>query len=73
MRKDFPRWTSTVTSIEGQIREGERLRRRVPGTDRMFTPRVSDVVPNQHMNWIGGFAPLFRGVRRFSLMRREEG
>jgi hypothetical protein len=25
------------------------------------------------MNWIGGFAPLFRGVRRFILMRREEG
>ena len=70
--KDFPRRNSTVTSIEGQIREGERLRLRVPGTDRMFTPKVSDVVPNQHMN-IGGLAPLFRGVRRFGLMRREEG
>jgi hypothetical protein len=36
--KNFPRWNSTVTNIEGQIREGERLRVRVPGTDRIFSP-----------------------------------
>ena len=24
--KDFPRWNSTVTSIEGEIREGETVR-----------------------------------------------
>jgi uncharacterized protein YndB with AHSA1/START domain len=47
--KDFPRWNSTVTSVEGQIREGEQLRVRVPGTDRVFTPRVSDVVADQRM------------------------
>ena len=39
--KGFSRWNSTVTSIEGRIREGERLRLRVPGVDRTFTPRVS--------------------------------
>jgi len=44
--KDFPRWNSTVTSIEGQIREGERLRLHVPATTRVFTPKVSGVVPN---------------------------
>ena len=49
---------STVTSIEGQIREGERLRLRVPGTDRIFTPKVSDVVPIQRMNWLAD-SPLF--------------
>jgi uncharacterized protein YndB with AHSA1/START domain len=41
--KGFPRWNSTVTGIDGQIREGERLRLSVPGTDRTFTPRVSGV------------------------------
>jgi len=71
--KGFPRWNSTVTRIEGQIREGERLRLHVPGTDRTFTPTVSAVVPCERMTWTGGFAPLFKGVRTFELKRREDG
>jgi hypothetical protein len=69
----FPRWNSTVSSIEGQIRDGERLRLRAPGTDRTFTPTVSGVVPNERMTWTGGFAPLFRGVRTFALQQRDDG
>lgn len=69
----FPRWNSTVAGIEGQIREGERLRLRAPGTDRTFTPRVSGVVPNQRMTWTGGFAPMFLGVRTFELIPRTDG
>ena len=65
--KDFPRWNSTVARIEGQIREGERLRLHVPGTDRTFTPRVSGVVPGERMIWTGGFFPVFKGVRTFEL------
>src|SRR5690349_12990752 len=56
--QDFPRWNSTITRIEGEIREGTRLRLHVPGTARTFTPRVSGVTPNQRMTWTGGFAPL---------------
>ena len=69
----FSRWNSTVSRIEGQIREGERLRVRVPGTDRTFTPVVSDVVPNERMTWTGGFAPIFKGVRTFTLRPRDDG
>jgi hypothetical protein len=69
----FPRWNSTVTGIEGQIREGERLRLSVPGTDRTFTPKVSGVVPNERMTWTGGFAPIFKGVRTFVLRPRNDG
>lgn len=69
----FPRWNSTVTSIDGQIREGQHLRIRVPGTERTFTPKVSDVVANQQMTWAGGFAPLFRGVRLFQLVEGNDG
>lgn len=71
--KDFPRWNSTVTGIEGHISEGEQLRLRVPGTDRTFTPKVSSVVPSTHMIWTGGFAPLFKGVRTFELRPRDDG
>ena len=70
--KGFPRWNSTVTSIEGQIREGERLRVHVPGTDRTFTPTVSGVVPNGRMIWTGGFAPMFNGVRTFQLSSHDD-
>jgi hypothetical protein len=69
----FPRWNSTVTRIEGTIREGCRLRVHVPGTHQVFTPRVSDLVPNERMTWTGGFSPLFKGVRIFRLrLRRDE-
>jgi len=71
--KRFPQWNSTVTSIEGEIREGARLRIHVPGTDRSFTPTVSNVVPNERMTWSGGFTPLFKGVRTFELRARADG
>jgi hypothetical protein len=70
---NFPRWNSTVVSVEGQIREGERLRLRVPGTDRTFTPKVLGVKAGEHMTWTGGFAPLFKGVRDFRLRPRLDG
>jgi hypothetical protein len=71
--QEFPRWNSTVTGIQGQIREGERLRLHVPGTDRTFTPTVSGVVPHERMTWTGGFDPIFKGVRTFALRPRSDG
>ncbi|HXY31188.1 MAG TPA: SRPBCC domain-containing protein [Gemmatimonadaceae bacterium] len=69
----FPRWNSTVTRIDGEIREGARLQVHAPGTERVFTPRVSDVVPPKGMTWTGGFGPVFKGVRTFELKRRPDG
>jgi len=71
--KEFPRWNSTVTAVEGEIREGEQLRLHVPGTDRTFTPTVSGVVPHERMTWTGGISPVFKGVRNFELRRCEDG
>jgi hypothetical protein len=71
--KDFPLWNSTVTTIDGEIRDGQRIRIHVPGTDRTFTPLISNVVPDAHMTWTGGFAPLFKGVRTFELTPRRDG
>jgi hypothetical protein len=69
----FPTWNSTVTRIEGRIRDGQKLRIHVPGTTRTFAPTVSNFVPNQHMTWTGGFAPMFLGVRTFDLSPRNDG
>jgi hypothetical protein len=71
--KGFPRWNSTVSSIEGQIREGERLRLHVPGTNRTFTPKVTGVVPARHMRWSDGLPFVFKGVRTFVLKPRDDG
>jgi hypothetical protein len=68
----FPHWNSTIAGIEGHIREGERLRLRIPGTKRTFTPKVLGVVPCERMTWTGGFAPLFKGVRTFALTPRDD-
>lgn len=67
----FSRWNSTITGIEGQIREGERLKVHVPGTSRVFTPRVSGVVPQQRMVWSDGVAGIFKGVRTFVLAAQD--
>ena len=69
--KGFPRWNSTVTGIDGEIREGERITLHVPGTGRTFTPTVSDVVPARRMMWSNGVAGIFRGVRLFVLTPRN--
>ncbi len=69
----FPRWNSTVSGIDGQIRDGQRIRVHAPRTTRTFTPRISDVVPERRMAWIGGRTPLFKGVRVFVLTPRPDG
>ena len=71
--KGFSRWNSTITAIEGNIREGERLRLHVPGTNRTFTPRVSGVVPARRMVWGDGLALIFKGVRTVMLKPRDDG
>jgi hypothetical protein len=69
----FSNWNSTVSAIDGNIQEGERIRIHVPGTDRTFTPKVSGVVENKSMTWSNGFAPIFKGSRTFQLRQCANG
>jgi hypothetical protein len=70
----FPRWNSTVTSIEGTIAEGQTLKLKVPSAPtRVFTPKVSAVAPSRSMVWSDGMAPMFRGVRTFELTPNPDG
>ncbi len=69
----YPNWNSTIRSVEGEIRDGQRITLSVPGTERRFTPVVSGVVPNKRMTWTGGFSPIFRGVRTFELRESPDG
>lgn len=70
----FPRWNSTVTSIEGQIAEGRTLKVKVPAApDRVFKPKVSRVEAGRSMVWSDGMAPMFKGVRTYTLTPNADG
>ncbi len=70
----MPSWNSTVTRLDGQIAKGNRLKLHVPmAPDRAFTPKVTELEPPRRMVWSDGMAPLFRGVRTFTLEPRDGG
>jgi uncharacterized protein YndB with AHSA1/START domain len=72
--KRFPEWNSTVTSIDGEIALGHKLALKVPlDPKRTFRPKVTKLVANQGMEWSDGFAPMFRGVRTFTLAPKAAG
>lgn len=69
----FPGWNSTVTSIEGDIAQGNKLTLRTPTSSRTFTPTVTSLVPHERMVWADGMAPMFKGERTFTLAARGDG
>ncbi len=71
--EDFPRWNSTVQSIQGKIALGETILLRAKiAPDRTFKLRVTTFQPNERMVWEDG-TPLFRGVRQYTLTPRNNG
>jgi len=70
---DFPRWNSTVTRIEGDIVLGAKLKMTVPISERTFTPKVTELDAPTRMVWSDGAAPMFKGVRTFTLAERADG
>jgi hypothetical protein len=70
---EWASWTSTVTSIEGDCRVGQKLKLRVPLSERTFTPKVAELTPHQRMVWSDGAAPMFTGVRTYTLRPTQQG
>lgn len=65
--KDFPRWNSTVQSVEGEIAAGQTIKLYVkvaPG--RAFKLTVTEFAPTKRMVWSDGNF-MFRGVRTYTL------
>lgn len=64
----FSRWNSTVQSIEGMIAQGQKINLRATvAPNRVFNLLISEFVPNERMVWRDGAAPMFSGVRTFTL------
>jgi hypothetical protein len=71
---DIPRWNSTIVSMKGMIKEGEKIQL-VSTVDpkRTFKLKVKSLTPEQEMIWADGAAPFFRGVRTYQLQKNEQG
>ena len=70
----FPKWNSTVQSIEGTIALGEKIKLKVPiAPERTFKLKVSAFEPAKRMVWQDGAAPMFKGVRTFTLSPASDG
>ena len=66
---DFPRWNSTVTSIEGNIQEGEKIKLKVTLDEkRTFKLKVKEMEPEKMMVWSDG-----QGKRVYTLDKKNEG
>ena len=70
---DFPRWNSTVKSIEGSIASGQTIQLVAAiSPKRVFNLHIIEFVPEKKMVWSDGNA-MFKGVRTFTLSSRTAG
>lgn len=70
---NFTKWNTTVTSLEGKIKRGETIHlKSVLDAKRTFKLKVTELESNR-MVWEDGFAPMFKGIRTFSLSPKADG
>jgi len=66
---DYPRWNSTVISIEGKIASGEKIKlRSTLDTKRTFKLKVKEFEVNKKLVWGDG-----QGNRVFTIAKNENG
>lgn len=70
---NFTKWNSTVISVKGLIKQGETIEL-ISKLDpkRTFKLKVTEMTPTT-LVWKDGFAPMFSGVRTFTLKPKEDG
>lgn len=70
---DFPRWNSTVKSIEGKIALGQSIKLIATiAPERVFNLKVVEFVADKMMVWSDGNA-MFKGVRTYSVSSKADG
>ncbi|NND32318.1 MAG: SRPBCC domain-containing protein, partial [Saprospiraceae bacterium] len=66
---DYPRWNSTVLSLEGEIAEGQKIRLRSSlDPERTFKLRVKEFEPEHKLVWGDG-----KGNRIYLIVSHPEG
>lgn len=72
--KDFPRWNSTVQKIDGTIAAGEKIKLVATiAPQRTFTLKITTFNPSRELVWQDGAAPMFKGMRRYTLTPKNDG
>lgn len=67
-------WNSTLVSVKGNIAKGEKIALVAKiAPERTFNIKIEDMNPNKSMVWGDGFAPMFRGVRTFTIEPNGNG
>ncbi len=67
--EDFPRWNSTVSSIEGNIKTGEKIKlKSYLDPDRTFKIKIKEMIPEQKMIWGDAM-----GKRVFTITKSDKG
>ena len=69
---DFPRWNSTIKSIDGRIALGETVKLVATiAPPRTFNLKIVEFVPERRMVWSEGNA-IFKGVRTYTLSPKAD-
>lgn len=71
--KNFTKWNSTVISVEGEIKQGKTIKL-ISKLDpkRTFNLKVVEQTATT-LVWKDGLAPMFSGVRTFTLSPKQDG
>jgi uncharacterized protein YndB with AHSA1/START domain len=66
---DFPRWNSTVISIEGDIKNGEKIKlKSTLDPKRTFKLKVKEFEPESKLAWGDG-----KGTRVYTISKKDNG
>ncbi len=66
---NYPKWNSTVISIQGTIAESEKIKlKSTLDTSRVFKLKVKEFTPNEKLVWGDG-----KGLRTYTLTNNENG
>jgi hypothetical protein len=70
---NVPTWNSTILSMEGRIALNETIHlKSALSPERIFHLKVAELEPLCKMVWKDGFAPMFSGVRTYTLEPQDD-
>ncbi|MEW7279754.1 SRPBCC domain-containing protein [Aquimarina sp. 2201CG1-2-11] len=66
---DYPKWNSTIVSIEGKIQQGEKIKlKSILDPKRTFKLKIKEMITNQKMVWGDAM-----GKRTYTLKELDSG
>jgi hypothetical protein len=72
--QEYTKWNSTIKSLEGTIAPGHKIKLRATLDEkRVFTLTVAEFTPYKIMVWKSGAAPMFKGMRTYTLTDAKDG